>query len=46
MPDYKHGETGVLVSIADGKSLGPEWVPVDEAEPPKRSTRAKKSGEE
>lgn len=42
MPVFEHAVTGVKVAVAEGKELGPDWVPADD-ETKKRTTRAKKS---
>lgn len=43
MATYTHGETGVKVSVADEKVLGPDWV--RDTDDDKRSTRGKKKSD-
>jgi hypothetical protein len=42
---FTHATTGVIVSVADEKDLGPDWVPADDETSKKRTTRSKKSDE-
>ncbi|WP_413354033.1 hypothetical protein [Microbacterium sp. 1P06AB] len=45
MATYTHGTSGVKVSVADGKELGPEWVPETDEDKKPRSPRGKKTDE-
>lgn len=43
MPVYEHAVTGVKVTVAEGKELGPDWVPADDETKKARTSRSKKS---
>lgn len=46
MADFIHKVTGVRVSVAEGKTLGGDWEPVEKpVEKPRRSSKAAEKSE-
>lgn len=39
MAEFTHKASGVRVSVADGKALGPEWVKVEDQKPKPKSNK-------